>query len=364
MITLITGGTGDGKTALAVKLMQTEYVGRPIFVMGIPDLKLDHTPTPPVEEWTEFRQAPEDPTLSLAYFTFPENAVIFLDEGQRIFRPRHPSAKVPPEVQAFETHRHCGIDFVIITQYPNLLDQNIRRLCKRHFHIHATPVGKYLLEWPCLGDPEDKGSREIATRNKYSPPKEVFGLYKSAEVHTKVKRRLPLYVYGFGAALLLTIGLAVKGYFIVQDKMQPAQAGVLEHAKTIGTAQTSSGEIKKTPDTPAEYVASLQPRIPGLHHTAPRYDDLTKPTDAPFPVACIHNHRSNVCRCVDQQGTNYQTTHEMCVSIVRNGVFKDWGNSGQAEQAQPVRLDQRTTSPKPPVTQPEAAPTAPEQSSA
>jgi zona occludens toxin len=344
MITLITGGTGDGKTALAVQLMATEYHGRPIFTMGIPDLKLDHTPTPVVSEWTEMRPAPEDPSLELAYFTFPENSVIFLDEGQRVFRPRHPSAKVPPEVQAFETHRHCGIDWVIITQFPQLLDNNIRRLVKRHIHIHATPLGKYRLDWPTLGDPEDKASREIATKTRYSPPKEVFGLYKSAETHTKVKYRLPMYVYMFFGALLLALVLGYRGYDTIKAKFNDSPT--LDNVKNLGqqTKQASPG-APGDKLTKAAYYAEQQPRIDGLAHTAPKYDELTKPTDAPFPVACVSvsawQGRPSKCRCIDQQGNNYHTTAALCGQFVTNGMFKDWGNPRSSDdRPQAVRPTQ------------------------
>jgi zona occludens toxin len=355
MITLITGGTGDGKTALAVKLMTTEYEGRPIFSMGIPDLNVPHEPTPPVSEWTEMRKSPEDPTIELAYFTFPENAVIFLDEGQRVFRPRHVSAKVPPEVQAFETHRHCGIDWVIITQYPQLLDGNIRRLCKRHIHIHATPVGKYRLEWPLLGNPEDKASREIATRTRYSPPKEVFGLYKSAEVHTKTTRSIPKYVFLFFGALLAALILGYFAYNSISSKMSGAPTG-LEILNGATGAKTSSSSATGEKMTKAAFIAEQIPRTEGLHHTAPRYDDITKPVDAPFPVACMQvsawRDSPAKCRCVDQQGNNYHTTKALCLSIVQNGIFKDWSAPADADRRAQASSQQTESFTKPPANDP------------
>jgi len=39
--------------------------------------------------------------------------------------------------------------------------------------------------------------------------------------------------------------------------------------------------------TPADYAAAYTPRIAGLPHTAPVYDEVTKPVVAPYPVACI-----------------------------------------------------------------------------
>ena len=49
------------------------------------------------------------------------------------------------------------------------------------------------------------------------------------------------------------------------------------------------------PMTAAEYVDSHKPRIAGFAHTAPRYDDVTKPLVAPYPAACMV--MAGECRC-------------------------------------------------------------------
>lgn len=340
MITLLTGGTGDGKTALAVKMMINEYAGRPIYSMGIPELLVEHFPVPPVSEWTEEVPVEEDPSLTEFQFRFPANAVIFIDEAQKIFRPRHSASKVPPEVQAFETHRHEGIDWVLITQSPKLLDSNVRALVKRHLHIWPTPVGKYLLELPKVFDPEEKASRDIAARVKYQPPKEVFGLYKSAEAHTVVKRRLPWYVWGFGIGVIVATLLIWRGYTAIQGKLDSPGTGPLEAMKNLGHSPSrETGQNDKL--TRAAYIAELEPRIPGQFHTAPRYDDVTKPVDAPFPAACIDvaawRDRPAKCRCLDQQGNDYKTTEGFCRQVAHNGYFKDWGNRGQDGQPEAGR---------------------------
>lgn len=178
-----------GKTSLAVSMMLEELNNRPLFVMGVTDLKVEHFKCPPVAEWTELRRDVDDPSLQLPYFTFPQHSVIMVDESQRIFRPRSSGSKVPHEVAAFETHRHTGVDFWLITQHPNLIDANIRRLIGRHIHIRQTALGRFLYEWPECGDPDTKTSRDIASSRRYQPPKKTFDLYKSAEAHTKQKFR-------------------------------------------------------------------------------------------------------------------------------------------------------------------------------
>ena len=135
MITLITGTPGSGKTAYAVSLLMEMAGSRPIYADGVPELVIDHQPCPPVSEWTYEADDPASATGKKISFTFPANSIVVIDECQRVFRPRSSGSKVPPEVAAFETHRHLGIDFILITQHPSLVDGNIRRLVGKHIHL-------------------------------------------------------------------------------------------------------------------------------------------------------------------------------------------------------------------------------------
>lgn len=332
MIILITGQPGSGKTALAVDMLAHDatFTGRPLFVGGVPDLTIDHEPVPPVAEWTELRTAPEDETLKLAYFTFPAKSVIVVDEAQRIYRPRSTGSKVPPEVQAFETHRHTGVDFILLTQHPGLLDANIRKLVGKHIHIAVTPFGRYRYEWTKCADPESRAERDIAARSRYTLPKRAFSLYKSSELHTKIKARIPMYAWVFLAAVL---AVGAMSYYLY--------GRIFRHEQNPVTAKIDQGAMpqKAGPLSKSDYLTSVEPRIPGLHHTAPRYDDITKPKDAPFPVACLINHKTDSCRCIDQQGGKYATTDGNCRQIVANGIFKDWGE--KPEQSDRRTLDAR-----------------------
>lgn len=329
MIILITGQPGAGKTALLVDMLANDstFAGRPLFVGGVPDLTIEHQPVPPVSEWTEMRVAPEDESLKLAYFTFPAKAVIAVDEAQRIYRPRATGSKVPPEVQAFETHRHTGVDFFLLTQHPGLLDANIRKLVGKHIHIAVTPFGRYRYEWTKCADPENRAERDIAARSRYTLPKRAFELYKSSELHTKIKTKIPMYAWVFLIALVACLGMA---YYIYGRIMHRDQSSTVE--KLDG--KSTPGRKGEGPMSKAEYYETLTPRLSGLYHTASRYDDLTKPTDAPFPMACVDNHKTDTCRCIDQQGNKYTITIGQCRQIVANGIFKDWGVPPAQQQAQ------------------------------
>jgi len=338
MITVITGQPGSGKTALLVSMLE-KYKGRPIVVMGIPELKVEHQAAPPVKEWVEWRKSPEDENLSLPYFLFPENAVVVIDECQRVFRPRAAGSKVPAEVAAFETHRHTGVDFILITQHAGLIDPNIRKLVGRHIHIRVTPFGRYLYEWTELGDPESTTSRELAARSSYKLPKKTFDLYKSAELHTKVSRKIPMYAWLFLITVIGAIGGSWYFYQRMQAKLHPVSEPVTNSGKPVGNMQQPAHKM-----TLAEYHEERQPRLKELQHTAPVYDGVTKVTDAPWPVGCMTSkgfdratgQDFDRCRCIDQQGNSYATSDSMCRQIVKNGIFKDWGKVEQARTAQPA----------------------------
>ncbi len=65
----------------------------------------------------------------------PAGSIVLIDEVQRLMRPRIHGSKVPAFIAELETHRHRGIDLVLITQHPMLLDSNVRRLTGQHFHV-------------------------------------------------------------------------------------------------------------------------------------------------------------------------------------------------------------------------------------
>lgn len=191
MITIITGVPGMGKTALmvAMLLQEAKKGDRPLFVMGVDNLQIDHQPLPKIEDWTYSKPDKDDPSVELHYFTFPPNSILIVDEAQKIYRPRASSAKVPPIVSALETHRHTGIDIWLLTQKPSLLDQNVRDLCGRHIHIRNSILGRKIYEWPEYRAITETNLKDASSRF-FKPPKQAFALYKSAELHTKQKFRI------------------------------------------------------------------------------------------------------------------------------------------------------------------------------
>lgn len=325
MIILITGTPGSGKTAHAVDLLLDMIGTRPVFADGVTDLKIEHTPCPPVSEWTHEAKDTSSATGKKISFTYPPNSIVIIDECQRVFRPRSAGRAVPPEVAAFETHRHLGIDFILITQHPSLVDSNIKRLVGKHIHIRVTALGRYRYEWAEVGDPDSRVSREIAQRTKYKLPKRAFDQYKSAELHTKHKFSIPTAVYVIGIGLASLIGISWYLVNSVGSRLKPDGGNTAKITAPAGSQQIQPGaKADDAPMTAAEYVELHKPRITGLLHTAPAYDEITKPQDAPIPVGCIERPKTGECKCYDQQGNTYKTTPQVCKTVMTDGIFFAW----------------------------------------
>lgn len=313
MITLITGAPGSGKTAALILLLQDvlRAAGRIVYVHGIPDLKIEH-------------QQLVDPTTWPS--SVPDGSVVIIDEVQNVWRPRGPGTKVPDHVAALETHRHRGLDFYIITQGPNLVDANVRALVGRHIHLRDIGfLGRWWYEWPECADQCRTGWKNAPIKKKYKLPKQIFGLYKSASVHIKPVRSFPKMFFVAVFALLAVAVLSYYAYSSLQAKLAPP-APVAVVGALPGFLQGSAPQAKHVL-TPEEYFAAFVPRVEGLPHTAPRYDEVQKITQVPKPAACIDGIRrgetERSCICWSQQATPLQVPADMCRQIAAGGFFDD-----------------------------------------
>ncbi|MDZ4212205.1 MAG: zonular occludens toxin domain-containing protein, partial [Methylotenera sp.] len=181
MINLITGLPGSGKTLFTLKTVNDLAIkdNRTVYYHGIPDLILP---------WV-LMDKPED------WINLPNGSIIVIDECQSTFRPRAASTKPPAYISEFETHRHKGLDFFLLTQHPMLIDGNIRRLSGRHFHaVRFYGFNKSTVhEFQQVRENVDKNTAG-SIANQFFFPKEVFNWYKSADTHT-IKKRLPMRLF-------------------------------------------------------------------------------------------------------------------------------------------------------------------------
>jgi zona occludens toxin len=273
-------------------------------MQGIPELRLPYIPLPPVAEWTEMRVDPEDPDQrSLPYFTFPEKSLIVIDEAQRIFRVRSAASNVPNHVAAFETVRHTGVTFLLITQSPGFLDSHIRKLVGQHVHLRDVGLlGRWWYEWPEVGNPEAFKSAPI--KKKWSLPKSSFGLYKSASLHIKRKYSIPPAMVVMIGAIMLAVLAIWRVYHQVEKKVHP-DADVSAKAGAPGAASApvaSSAATGVRSADPAEQLAAFFPVVPGHPESAPAYSALREVKAMPRVVGAVC--MGDRCRAYTQQGTD------------------------------------------------------------
>ncbi|HEY9102536.1 zonular occludens toxin domain-containing protein [Chitinimonas sp.] len=322
----ITGLPGNGKSLFALKHIETraKAEARQVYYYGIPELTLDWLPL-------------EDPKL---WYECPPGSIIVIDEAQKNGFPTRPTRQVPPKhIEEFQTLRHKGFDVYLITQHPNLIDPQLRDLAGQHFHL----VRKFGMEsancyeWNRVVNPSTRSVFKDAQKHNFPYPKEVYSWYRSSELHT-IKRKLPMQVYIIPLCLLIA-ALCVYGFrystshfgHAADAKAQEESKGG-EQAKPAGEDKSApaAAEKKKTLTTD-EYLDAHKERIAGFPATAPYYDGVMQPTQAPKPVACIATAKGDRCTCYTQQGTVMPSMPDpICKQIVRYGYFDD---------TQPVRTE-------------------------
>lgn len=346
MMTLITGTPGTGKTEHVVWMLRewlqeqadAEKLGKPhrrVFVAGITSLTLPHEVAGDPLDWPNWA---------------PDGALLIFDECQDFWPPRSASSTVPVSVQEMAKHRHRGIDIWLITQHPNLIDNMIRRLIRRHIHMRVNWAGRWRHEGAEVFNVDQAAIRKLTATSKYHLHKDVFPLYKSAELHTKVSFSVPKYVYVFFGAICLAGGAFWYVYHrisVINGGGAVASGSVLprdlQRSSSSGSGSRAPGQTRAVSAdmTPEEYAKQARPRFAGQPWTAPKYDHLTQAQQVPRPAACVLS-KSHGCRCYSQQGTFIDVDSGVCETIVRTGWFDEW-SAPAGTPAVPVKAEGHVT---------------------
>lgn len=332
MIYLTTGANGAGKTLLTLWDVRQQQLkeNRPVYFHGF-----DMDPAKAAEfGWQHFEPA--------KWQELPDGSICIFDECQADMPAGKTAANEPKWVQDMAVHRRKrGFDFWMIAPHPSLVSPFVRRLVGSpswHRHIKRT-FGADIVSEIKFGTPdvkcEEPGAGERGTTTMVPYRKEVYTWYRSASLHTG-KRKIPRQVYVLAAAAILVPVLGYMAFSMLpggsSSKIKPPTAAAPAGPSTAPAAPAA----KAGPITAVEYVASHVPRVPGLPHTAPRYDGITQPLDAPYPAACIV--MADKCTCYSQQATRLQTPQDLCRQIVAGGFFMDW-KQHVPPPAQPVVAD-------------------------
>lgn len=305
MIILVTGTPGAGKSLLAVSTLLPGYIGqrlveengesfpRRVLVDGVKNLLLDHEMMTPTRTNFEgdFLPDQEGDGVHNWYSWCKPGDVLFIDEIQRYWRPRGNGSKVPRMIAELETHRHKGVDFIIVTQHPMLIDQNVRRLVGRHIHVRRMWGGSRAVryEWDHCSSPDKVGD---ASKSYWPYPKDAFKYYKSAEVHTKQGGKPPFALAAIGLAMVALPVVAYTAVTRVQDMLNPAKAPTAATATLTATTPPPSEKIVLAT------AQQTQPDDSAAASSAPAVSVET--VKHPAFAGCIAS--VSRCLCFDPQG--------------------------------------------------------------
>lgn len=314
MIYLTTGGNGAGKTLFTLADVRAQQVAenRPVYYHGFEALQ-------PIKDFGWLPFEPEK------WQDLPDGSICVFDECQNEF-PAKIQGALPDYINAIaQFRRKRGFDFWLVTPHPSLIHVNVRRLIESpSWHRHMKrPAGadmvsqiKFAVANMNCEKPSSGASGQVSMR---AFPKEVYGWYKSASLHTG-KRQIPKQVYVLIALAVIIPALFFFAYKAVMSIGTRHDPATVSGAPVDVTVSGSASGARLDP--PPDYLASYVPRVPGLPHTASRYDDVTKPVEAPYPAACIS--MGSKCKCYTQQGTVLPTTLDICKQVVAGGFFMEW----------------------------------------
>ena len=249
-ITVITGTPGAGKTLYAIEKLLLPLVGTSVdqtvdgvlvshprtIYTNIKGLTIDHELIGPGGEWTqdkggEWSFKGTGQGLRDWHLWAKPGSVIVFDEVQQFWKPRANGSPVPPDIGALETHRHMGLDFVIITQNVMLIDRNIQALIGRHLHVRrmANLALAIVYEW-------DHCSKSLMyskalTKSPWRYDKKIFKLYHSSDLHTKQPRSMPGLVWFIVVGLIAAAILGPTMYKRMKERFNPPPLVIKEKIK-------------------------------------------------------------------------------------------------------------------------------------
>lgn len=343
MIYLLTGTPGHGKTqrALWMLLNDSRFKARTVLYANVRGLKTDDER---LKNWLPLTDVTQ-------WETAPQGSVIFIDEcHQTGFFPVRGVGKPPSWIEAIATHRHLGLDFVLVTQNAKNMDVFVRRLVELHIHCKRPAQMGYtnVYEFQSYTDCDDRVPVDQALRHtRWVFDKSIWTLYESANEHTG-KAKIPRMLYALPLAI---IALGVFGFYAYQwsAKKSAAKApepvaaskvavpGAAVATPSIGGAVVAVSLSRLSPQARAEAIMHDArdfefERVP-LHadhpESAPLYDDLRIVKSMPRVAGCAVS--AGNCRCVDQQGTPVRLSPVACMDFVVNGRFDPYREDAKSD---------------------------------
>lgn len=337
MITIITGTPGAGKTLYTIEKLLLPMVGKTIkhidehgaevelprtIYTNINGLQIDH----------ELIDGGENHGLRDWHKWAKPGSLIVFDEFQKSWPPRANGSKVPDDIQALDTHRHMGVDFILITQSVMNTDRHIHALAGRHLHVRrvANMKAAVVYEW-------DHVSRSLMyskaiSKSPWRYSSKVFKLYKSAEVHTKQPRNIPTLVWFILAGVGAFVYLSPTTFSRLYERMNPtSKPEVVSQVKAEQGGAKPAASVQVPAPVAAPAVASVQapdervdfmPRLSDRPWTAPAYDQLRTVVQVPYIAGGVC--MSGNCSCFAGDGSRLDVSSQACGDWIKSRPFNPY----------------------------------------
>lgn len=317
MIYLYTGSNGSGKTLNSIKFIceQLNPDGeRPVYYYS-PASKPIGIQEAGVLDWT-----PLNKEQVFDWWDYPEGSIFLVDEFRTVWPYRTHKETIPKSVDLLSDHRDRGFDFILTAQKCTAqFDPAIQGFIEEHRHLEGvggSAKSRHFVYQSYCSSPLNPGKLQAVDQETVSFDKKYYDYYRSASLHTH-KNRLP---YKKMLMLLPLVLLIPVLFYLAFSAISPDEESVPVMAQS---SSFLSGDNRSTfsGGDPEDYSYLHTPRIEGLPHTAPIYDELMEPQQAPKLAACILFHESDTCKCHTQQATPLDVSDSICRSVVKNGWF-------------------------------------------
>jgi hypothetical protein len=286
-------------------------------------------------------------------YLIPDGSLIFVDEAWKWFGHLHNATgqKTPPYVLELAEHGHRGLDFVFTTQGPGQLYPFLRTLIADHTHV-VRAMGMQaanLYTWSELNeDVKSRSMRDLALKQLWAYPKDLFDRYKSASVHT-VKRKIPMKVLLLPAFVIAAAASAWFAFQMLKPDAPGQKADIEGPSADLSAPAPADPEKPREPLTAQQWLERFQPRFSEMPASAPAWDErevVSEPRvfcaiSGPGETATGYASESR-CTCLTEQGTRHAMPRASCVALVNAGGTYDPFKAPEKERGGEQRVQGRS----------------------
>lgn len=305
MISFITGLPGAGKTSWLVEqvimpLAKNDWMedaidddGKPVKIKrklytNINGLQLEHEKIGP-DELNTWHQ-----------WVKPGDLIVF-DEVQKPW-PKVPAGTKKPEcISELETHRHYGVDFWLLTQNTNLVNDAPVTLAAMHKHVRKVANSRFATVYEWDGVSKSLLYKNSLTKKPWRRSKAVEKMYRSSALHTKQARAIPTVLF----VVLFCLVAFPAGAYWFKGKFEERYFGGVKIPEPTAKASSPAGmQTLALPQAPGAALVSTSAAAPVK----------------PKLIGCVATQSK--CECYDTQGAWVDTEVQQCrTSAGRGGVL-------------------------------------------